>query len=66
MPLIFLGDEKNKPYFMPDCLENFRHDARPDQSMAVLTNEGYPVCGRVIDGATSKWVCVLPKEYKYI
>lgn len=57
---------KAPSFFLPDRIENFNHDARDDQNMAVLTAKGEPVCGRWIPGATSRWECRLDPGYELV
>ena len=53
-------------FFMPDRIENFRHDASPDQSMVVRTADGMAVCGRHVPGSTDTWEHVLDPHYELV
>ena len=59
MPLIFIGKYSEKPYFIPDRMENVRHNAADDESMTVYDSSGKPIFGRVIEGSTKQWSCQL-------
>ena len=59
--LVFVGErtQSQPPWFVPDRLENVRHDANDDESMTVLDANGVPVFGRIVENARAMWVCKL-------
>lgn len=55
---------KKRPcFFAPDQISEFKHDAKDEENMIVLTAKLEPVCGRVIDGATKTWVHILDEYW---
>lgn len=59
MPLLFIGvrTAQNPPFFVPDRLENVRHDAPDGVNMVVYDANGIPVFGRVVEGTSETWRC---------
>ncbi len=65
MPLVWTKGVR-PTWFVPDCLENIRHDAPDDASMTVYTADGVAVFGRVIHGSEKRWAAVLDDGWKYV
>ena len=64
MPLVFTGERTSvqPPWFAPDRMGNIQHDAMDDENIVVYDSNGVAIFGRVIEGATKRWVCHL-KEW---
>lgn len=66
MPLVYVGKDINKqPWFAPDRIGNFRHDAGEGMNMVVRDRNGVGVCGRVVDGGKWMWECKL-EEWEWV
>jgi hypothetical protein len=60
MPLIYVGKHPHeRPWFAPDRIVNFRHDAKEGMNIVVYDKNGVAVCGRFVEGAREKWGCRL-------
>lgn len=56
--LKFIG-KKRTSFFIPDRMDNIKHDAKEEESMIVYDIKEYPIFGRVVDGKRSTWYHVL-------
>lgn len=57
--LKYIGEDPNKkPWFPPDRIGNFDHDAPEDANMIVYDAKGISICGRVSENPKSRWSAV--------
>jgi hypothetical protein len=53
-------------YFMPDCVENIRHDVSENCSFTVYTKDLKAICGYVANDSLAHYALILPDNYKWI